>query len=132
MSKPTNEVIYRDFDLRFIPHPITGKLVLKKNAESVKQAVRNLILTNLTERPYRPTYGSTIRSSLFELFTPMTEEDIRSSIETALFNNEPRVELLDIRFGGDPDRNELSVTIIFRPINSTDPETVTINLERVR
>ena len=132
MSKPTNEVIYRDFDLRFIPHPVTGKLILKKNTESVKQAVRNLILTNLGERPYRPTYGSTIRSSLFDLFSPLTEEKIRSAVTIALANYEPRVQLLDIRFGGDPDRNELSVTIIFRPINTTDPDTVVINLARVR
>ena len=132
MSSATNEVVYRDFDLRFIAHPITGKLILKKNSDSVKQAVKNLILTNLTERPYRPLYGSSIRGQLFELFTPLTEDNIRSAIKTALSNYEPRVELLDIRFGGDPDRNSLEVTIIFRPVNSASPELLTINLERLR
>jgi phage baseplate assembly protein W len=132
MSEPTNEVFYRDFDLKFIAHPITGKLILKKNSESVKQAVKNLILTNLSERPYRPLYGSSIRGQLFELFTPMTEDNIRSAIRVALNNYEPRVELLDIRFGGDPDRNSLEIAIVFRPVNSVSPEVLTINLERIR
>jgi phage baseplate assembly protein W len=118
--------------LKFIAHPITGKLILKKNSESVKQAVKNLILTNLSERPYRPLYGSSIRGQLFELFTPMTEDNIRSAIRVALNNYEPRVELLDIRFGGDPDRNSLEIAIVFRPVNSVSPEVLTINLERIR
>ena len=132
MASVTKEIVYKDFDLRFIAHPITGKLVMRKNSESVKQALKNLILTNLGERPYRPNFGSTVRSSLFENYTSFTQENIRTAITTAIANYEPRVELIDIRFGGDPDRNELNITIIFRPVNGVETVSLDISLERVR
>lgn len=132
MATVTKAVIYRDFDLRFLAHPVTGKLVIKKNSDAVKQAVKNLILTNFYERPYRPNFGSSVRGHLFENYTAFTEESLQYGIKTALENFEPRVELLDIRFGGNPDRNELTISIIFRPINTTENVTLNLNLERVR
>jgi phage baseplate assembly protein W len=132
MATVTKAVIYRDFDLRFLAHPVTGKLVTKKNSDSVKQAVKNLILTNFYERPYRPNFGSSVRAHLFENYTAFTEESLQYAIKTALTNFEPRIELLDIRFGGDPDHNSLSIGIIFRPINTTENVTLNLNLERVR
>ena len=119
--------------MRFMAHPVTGKLVIRKNAEAVKQALKILILTNLGERQYRPLFGSTVRNLLFENYTTFTQDKIRNSIKTAVANFEqPRVELLDILFGGDPDRNELDITIVFRPINSTEVVTLGLSIERVR
>lgn len=118
--------------MRFMAHPVTGKLVIRKNAEAVKQALKILILTNLGERQYRPLFGSTVRNSLFENYTTFTQDTIRNSIKTAIGNFEPRVELLDILFSGDPDRNELNITIVFRPVNTTEITTLNLNIERVR
>ena len=132
MATVTKQLIYKDFDLRFLAHPVTGKLQIKKNSEAIKQAVKNLILTNLYERPYRPTFGSGVRGYLFENFTSFTQDNIAYAIKTALDNYEPRVELLDIRFGGNPDLNELAVSIIFRPINANESVTLNLNLERIR
>lgn len=130
--RQTNEIIYKDFDFRFIAHPVTGKLIVRKNAESIKQALKLLILTNYYERPYRSKYGGNISAFNFENYTGITQQNIVHSIKTAIENFEPRVELIDVRFGGNPDRNELAVTIIFRPINATVTESLSINLERVR
>lgn len=132
MAAITQELIYKDFDMRFMAHPVTGKLVIRKNAEAVKQALKILILTNLGERQYRPLFGSTVRNSLFENYTTFTQDTIRNSIKTAIGNFEPRVELLDILFSGDPDRNELNITIVFRPVNTTEITTLNLNIERVR
>lgn len=132
MAAITQELIYKDFDMRFMAHPVTGKLVIRKNAEAVKQALKILILTNLGERQYRPLFGSTVRNSLFENYTTFTQDTIRNSIKTAIGNFEPRVELLDILFGGDPDRNELDITIVFRPVNTTEVITLGLSIERVR
>ncbi len=59
-------IFYKDFDLSFRKHPVTKKLIIKKNDEAVKQALKNLILTNLFERPFRPLFGSDITKTLFE------------------------------------------------------------------
>ena len=53
-------IFYRDLNIGFKAHPVTGALLTVKNAESVKQGVRNLILTNHYERPYRPSYGGNV------------------------------------------------------------------------
>jgi len=132
MATVTKQQIYKDFDLKFLAHPVTGKLQVKNNSEAVKQAVKLLILTNLYERPYRPTFGSSVRGYLFENFTASTRDNIAYVIKTTLANFEPRIQLLDIIFGGNPDRNELAVSIIFRPINTTETVTLNLNLERIR
>lgn len=132
MATVQKQIMYKDFDLRFVAHPVTGKLQTLKNSQSVKQAVKNLILTNFYERPYRPNFGSSVRAHLFENYTAMTEESLQYAIKVALENYEPRVELLDIRFRGDPDKNELAISIIFRPINSTENVELNLSLERIR
>lgn len=132
MAGVTKEIIWKDFDYRFIAHPITGKLTVRKNSEAIKQAFKMLILTNLGERPYRPALGSSVRAQLFENFTAFTQENITHAIKTAAQNYESRLELIDINYFGNPDKNELGVTIIFRPLNSIEHVNLTINLERIR
>ena len=133
MAKVLNEVRYRDFDFTFNAHPITGKLLLKKNNEAVKQALKLLILTNFYERPYRSRLGGNVTANLFEHYTQFTEDKIRSAIETSIKNYESgRIQLLDIRFNGSPDTHSLSTTIIVRPINSVELLEIDINFERIR
>jgi phage baseplate assembly protein W len=119
-GRQTNSIVYKDFDLNMRCHPITGKLFIKKNDESLKQALKNLILTDLYERPFRSDFGSSIRDQLFENYSSAMETSIKYNIETAIKNYEPRVELLDVQIVGDPDMNRLSVSIIFRGKNSTN------------
>jgi len=133
MTKIASEVFYRDFDFTFNAHPITGKLLIKKNNESVKQALKLLIMTNLYERPYRSRLGGNIPNSLFENYMPFTQEKIRSSIETAINNYEGgRCELLDVRFQGSPDERRMEVTVIVRPLNATNPIEINLTLARIR
>lgn len=131
-GRQTNTIVYKDFDLAMRAHPITGKLFVKKNDDSLIQAIKNLILTNHYERPFRSDFGSSIRDELFENYSSETESSIRYNISTAIENYEPRVELIDIRFVGDPDRNSLGVSIIFRGKNSTNISEANISLDRIR
>lgn len=132
MVKVTNDIVYKDFDFRFTAHPVTGKLTMKKNNEAIKQGFKLLIMTNLYERHYRPTFGSTVSNQLFENFTAFTEEDIRSSIITAARNYSKRAELVGIKFNNNPDVNMINVTVFFRPLNSTETISIDLALERVR
>lgn len=132
MSAVTNQLIFKDFDYKFNPHPSTGKLGVLKNDDAIKQAVRMLILTNKYERPFRPLLGGNIRAQLFELYGPLVESDIKFQIETAIRDYEPRAEFLDINVVGDPENNNLSVTVVFRPVNARFPTQINIDIERVR
>ena len=127
-----NEVQYRDFDISFKNNPITGSINVLKNSDAVKRSIRNLILTDRFERPFRPFFGSDVNASLFENFDTMTESNIRDAISRAIREQEPRVELLDVRTSSSPDRHSLSVTIYFRVRNDAQEDQLTLVLERIR
>ena len=127
-----NEVQYRDFDISFRANPITGALNVLKNNDSVKRALRSLILTNRFERPFRPFFGSDVSAYLFENFDVLTESEIRDAITRTIEEQEPRVELLDVRTNASPDRHSLEVTIFFRLRNDANTDELTIVLERIR
>ena len=128
----SQEVIYSDLDVRFLAHPATGKLIIRKNADAITQALKLLILTGFGERPFRNAFGSGVRQLLFENFSPIIETELKSIIRQAITNYEPRAIVHDILIDSDPDGNTLTVTIVYRPINGSRPITVSFDLSRTR
>ena len=128
----TNEVRFSDLSIAFTPHPVTGRPVVKKNAQAVISALKNLILTNQIERPYEPGFGSNIRNRLFENFDPVEAINLEEDIRLAIENFEPRVEINEIKVISSPDTNTVSVNISFFVINQADPEELQLDIERVR
>ncbi len=132
MAGAVKTPVFKDFDLNMKVHPVTGKLIIRKNSESVKQALKNLVLTDKGERPFRPLFGSDIRSRLFDLYDPATESNISYDVTSAVEGFEERAIILGVGVNGDPDNNNLSVNITFRTISSEVPNTLTLSLEAVR
>ena len=124
--------VYSDFFTDFSRNSVTGQLNRKTNAEAVKQSIRNLLLTDRYERPFQPEIGSGLKGLLFENYGPGLELRAKKMIEEVFDNYEPRAELLRVDVGGNPDRNTLTFQIHFRIINTTEPETLEIILERTR
>ena len=128
----TNTRSWCDLDLDFNAHPVTKDVVTKTDVEAVKRSVRNLILTNRYESPFQPEIDGGVTRHLFQLSTPSTKLDIKTAIQVAIANFEPRVQLIDVFVGGDLDRNGFDVTINFRVINVPEPVTIELFLERLR
>lgn len=84
--------ILNNFDL----NPVTGLLAKVVNEDSIKQSLKNIVRTALTERPYQPLAGSKAASSLFELGGPIAQEMIKSTVSAAIRNFEKRANLLGI------------------------------------
>lgn len=123
---------YTDIDLNFSRNPITNDVSILQDVDAVKSAVRNIILTNFGERPFNPIFGSGIRRLLFEPLTVITASSIRTFIETALENFEPRIEVIQIDVYADADNNAFQVTIGFRMLGDTRIVLVPITLKRLR
>jgi phage baseplate assembly protein W len=134
LYKPSNiqPELFSDFLNDFGLHPVKKDLVRRVNEDAVKQSIRNIILTRTGERLYNPTFGSQISSLLFELFSETTQSSLKSAIETAIRNHEPRANLIDVRAEGDIDTNSIVVTIIFSVINKEEPVTLQLILNRIR
>ena len=124
--------VYKDFDLNMKMHPVTGKLIVRKNSDAVKQAIKTLILTDRGERPFRPVFGSDIRYRLFDLMDPAIESMVKYDVEYAVQSYEERAQLLAVGVDGDPDSTNLRVNISFTIRNSEAPASISLTLEAVR
>ena len=129
---PSSTRQFADLDLNFTPHPVTGDVGFKKDENAVKQAVKNLVLTQNFERPFHSEIGSSLRSLLFEPATPMTKEILRKTISDTITNFEPRVELIDVEIRYTLDDTAVDVRIIFKIGNTFTPIDVNLTLERTR
>ena len=127
-----NTRTFSDLDLNFISHPGTRDVTLKYDEESIKQSVKNLILTQNYERPFHSEIGSQLRGLLFENATPMLDVLIQRSITDTITNFEPRVRLLGVTANVSPDNHEVYVRIEFTIINTTTPIAVDVVLTRTR
>ena len=56
----SRKVQYKDIDLTLAVKPTSGDVYKKLDAASVKQAVKNLIMTNELEKPFRPNNGANL------------------------------------------------------------------------
>jgi len=121
---------YSDIFTDFSRHPVTGQLNKKTNAEAVKQSVRNLLLTDKYERPFRPEIGTNLRAMLFENMTPGIAIVVDEFIYDTINNYEPRAELIATNLSFMNDNNAVNIEIKFAIINSDD--TVTLNLVLTR
>lgn len=127
----TGQSRYSDLDLSFVKKK-NGDIFKKNDASSIKQAVKNLILTNYYEKPFQPFFGTNIQSLLFELADDFIEDDIKEEISDSLNAYEPRVRLLDVESSFNGSQNSLNVRIVFRIINTGELVTIETEISRLR
>ena len=127
----TRTRLYKDIDLTFANKP-SGEIFKKESAAAVKQTVKNLMLTNYFEKPFKPKFGANLREMLFDLADDDAEEDIEDRIRHAIGIFEPRAQALNVTAIATPDRNSIRVTVEFRVINTQETVTVTTVLARLR
>jgi phage baseplate assembly protein W len=123
---------YSDLDLDFIVHPVTKDVVKKVGPNAVARAIRNLVLTNFYERPFRSFIGSNAQKMLFDNISPLTANILQDHIRDVIENFEPRATLSSVSVTPDPDNNGYSARIVFMVNNRPEPFTTTIFLERIR
>ena len=123
--------VYKDIDLTFAAKP-SGEIFKKTDAAAVKQAVKNLMLTNHFEKPFQPRFGANLRDLLFDLADDESEEDIKERCLNAINVFEPRAEALNVTAIANPDRNSISVTVEFKVINTEELVKFTSTLARLR
>lgn len=124
--------VYADFRKDLMMNPLTSDVVSRLNEDAVKEALKNLILTDKGERLFQPYLGSDVRKSLFDNMTPATVKMIEQNVRATINNFEPRVNLIDVQVIADPDNYKVQINISFYVRNVQEPVTVSIFLERVR
>ena len=105
--------IYRDLNLNFNAHPVTGDVVTITDVNAIKRSIRNLLLTNHYDRPFHPEIGSNISQLLFENFGIITGTMLSKEIEDMINNYEPRAMVETVEAFPVPDTNTYDVRIYF-------------------
>jgi len=123
---------FTDFNNSLAFLPSTGDIALKKDADSVKQSIKNLVLTDKGERLMQPRIGCNIRELLFENFTPQAKLVAKQTISETIDQFEPRAELINVQISSAPDNNSMYVSIIFNLINNAQEQVLDLELERIR
>jgi phage baseplate assembly protein W len=123
---------YSDLDLNFLPHPTTKDVLKLTGEDAIKRSVRNLILTNFYDRPFRSGIGSNVQKLLFDNITPLTANYLIDAINEVLRNYEPRITVTQVKVTVSQDNNGFDVRLSYIIINRNQPVTINLFLEKIR
>lgn len=132
MSTSKTVRTFKDLDLNFTAHPVTGDVTRRYDEEAIKRSIRNLLMTNNFERPFHSDIGSQIRAMLFEPVTPLLAASLKRVIINTITTYEPRAILDDVTVTIDPDNNSAYVSVVFTIINTFSPVKLDVIIERTR
>jgi phage baseplate assembly protein W len=124
---------FKDLNITFKPHPITGDLTTVKDEAAIKQAIINLLLTNRGERFFDSRIGSSLSSLLFEQLDFATASLVNTEIQNTLRSYEPRISILSLTTTPNFDDNGFDIELVFEVVGREDiPREITFFLERTR
>lgn len=127
----TRNKLFSDIDLTFSKRP-SGDIFKKVDAAAVKQAVKNLLLTNAFEKPFQPTFGGNLNALLFELVDDESSHEIENVVKETITRFEPRAKVISVVANVEPDYNAVAVTVTFQVVNTEEVVTFETTLTRLR
>ena len=130
-SKRSNR-IYSDLNLSFTKNPATKDVAKLFDVQAIKRAVKNIILTNRYERPFKSDFGCNLRGFLFENLTEPVMVLIKDRVAMAIEKYEPRVSVEDVIVKNSSDPNGINIQVSFLINGVEAPVTVSTFLQRVR
>lgn len=83
-------VFYKDLNLTFTPHPVTGDVSPLTDETAIRRSLLNLIKTKKGTRPFRPDFGSNVYNYLFQN-GPFVEDSLNRDLYETITRYEPRV-----------------------------------------
>jgi hypothetical protein len=111
---------FSDFLSSFDKSPLSSDIARITNENSIKQSIRNLVLTNLGDR------------MLFEPYTGFTADDLKKDIINTIKQNETRANDISVNVINNEDQNRFTVNIFFFIINNPNQLSLELVLQRVR
>lgn len=128
----TNTKLYSDLPFFISKNSFTDDFNLIKSLSCIKQSVKNLVLTNYGERPFKYKFGGNIYDKLFENFSYELIFDLQESIAGTIQQYESRIEVTSIQIIPKEEENTLTVGInYFIPFLEVSDQ-ITVSILRTR
>ena len=123
----------KDLSLSFDRHPVTNDILVLKNEDAIKRAVRNIVQTVPNERFFNPIFGSDVKTSLFEFVDFGTASLLEEQILVAIENYEPRISNVRVDVDPNADRNEFEIFVSYNIVGQeVQPQQFSFILEATR
>ncbi len=97
--------------------------------DQIKANLVNYLLTNKGERVFRPNFGADLRNLLFEQILDVTTDDLKNMIQDDIVRFFPSVEVKEIQFENDHDRNTINFTLTYQIVNFGVDDEINILLQ---
>jgi len=121
---------FRDFAMSFKANPNSRDFGAVKNENAIKQAVLNLVKTDVGEKPFQNAVGSRVTGLLFEPYDVFTGEAIKDEIISTLEKYEKRIRVTSVDVTDGPDYNSLDVRVEYVIVGESIVKEIDFILER--
>ena len=132
MAQIARQATYKDLDFTFKQNPNTNDVGIKKNNNAVIQSCLNILRTNHGERPFNWEFGANLRAYLFENMTNIIAANMATSVNIALANYEPRLEVLNTNIHTKEEDNDVYITVTGRVKSTNEIIDISTTIERLR
>lgn len=121
---------FRDFAMSFKANPNSRDFGAVKNENAIKQAVLNLVKTDIGEKPFQYDVGSRVTALLFEPYDVFTGEAIKDEIQSTLDRYEKRIRVTAVNVQDGFDVNSLEVRVQYTIVGERIVKEIDFILER--
>jgi len=122
---------FKDFNISFARNLFTDDVSSVTNESSIKQSIKNLILTVPGEKPFQPLIGSRVYELLFEPLDAFTVDAIQDEIINTITQYEKRVELTNVSVTPIYENNKLNVSVEYQVVGVPVIEEITFVLQKL-
>jgi len=123
---------WSDLDLGLTVHPIRKDIIPLKDDAAIKNAVRNLLVTNAYERPFQPSLGANLKGFLFEPGDAITRINIKNRVSQTLKRHEPRIAVNSVDVIDRSEDNAYQINVSYTIKEYDTQENVQIILRRLK
>ena len=113
---------FKDISLSFDMHPVTKDIAVLKNEDAVKRSIRNIVQTIPFERFFNPTFGSDVRTNLFDFVDFGSATVLEEQIRIAINNDEPRASNVTVDVLPKVDINSFEISVYFSIVGLELPQ----------
>jgi phage baseplate assembly protein W len=123
---------YTDLPFFLSKNAFTGDLNTVKDLSAIRQALKNLVMSDNGERPFNYDFGCGFYKTIFENYTMELMMDIQQKVSSNIRMFEQRVIINNIRVVDAPKQNAINVYIDFGLPDVNIQDTISIALTRTR
>jgi|11BtaG_2_1085332.scaffolds.fasta_scaffold73450_1 phage baseplate assembly protein W len=87
---------YKDIDFSFTKNRFTGDLNIVEDSVSIRQSIKNILLTFSGEKSFDPEFGGELYNNIFSSSSDINLT-LSSDIKMMLVRYEPRIQVISVK-----------------------------------